>query len=103
MTCRANRLQSVLVTFPRENRFAPSRKWLRSWASRKWTLWWKYGGPRDAHLHLGNEIYMVDRVQWKEFTQALAQSMGIEIDRAKKIDFAGLAQKAAETELLKRG
>ena len=66
-------------------------------------LWWKYGGPRDPHLHLGNEIYMLDRAKWKEFTQGLAQSMGIEIDRAKKIDFADLAQKATETELLKSG
>lgn len=61
--------------------------------------WWRHGGPREPHLHLGNDIYLLDRAQWAEFVRGLAADMDMKIDTAPKINFASLADKAIEAEL----
>ncbi len=48
--------------------------------------WWKYGGPWP-HLHLGNDIYFLDKNQWNEISRNLTKEIDLKLRNAKQVSF----------------
>lgn len=63
--------------------------------------WWKYGGPWGPHLHLDNEIYILDKGQWQEFSRGLVQAMDLKLKASKTIEFEAVMLAAVEAALAK--
>jgi hypothetical protein len=63
--------------------------------------WWKIGGPWGPHLHLGDDIYLLNNAQWKDFSQGLIQEMNLKIKGAGVVKFETVMQAILETELAK--
>jgi hypothetical protein len=63
--------------------------------------WWKYGGPWGPHLHLGDDIYVLNSAQWQDFSQGLIQEMNLKIKGAGTVKFENVMQAVLESELAK--
>jgi hypothetical protein len=49
--------------------------------------WWKYGGIRAAHLHFGDDVYMLDETQWQTFSTGVLKDFAKKLNRVKGISF----------------
>lgn len=45
------------------------------------------GGMRVPHLHFGPDVYILDRLQWKEFSGAILRETQERLGKAKEISF----------------
>lgn len=48
---------------------------------------WKYGGRRIAHLHLGDDIYLLSDEQWDKFTGAIKKDLQARLARINTVSF----------------
>jgi hypothetical protein len=61
--------------------------------------WWKYGGPFGPHIHLGNDIYLLNKEQWQDFSKGMIKEMDLKLNGAKSVSFESLMKASVETEL----
>lgn len=61
-------------------------------------LWWKIGGTPNAHLHLGDKVYMLTAEQWKTFSGTLLASFQAQIGKASSISFGNALDLASALE-----
>ena len=60
------------------------------------------GGIGIPHLHLGNDIYLVQAKQWQQFSQAVVTDIRKRLDGAKEIGFDQMLQLGQGTASLTR-
>jgi hypothetical protein len=49
--------------------------------------WWKYGGMKAAHLHYGEDVYILNESQWQSFASGVMKDISARLQRAKSISF----------------
>ena len=65
---------------------------------------WEHGGPREPHVHLGNEVYLLTKAQWNEFSSLVIEKNQSLFGRARSVSFEKMGEilsKPGNLELLK--
>lgn len=53
------------------------------------------GGMRIAHIHVGDDVYLVNREQWADFTKGVMRDLSRKLGNAGHVSFEQLATVAA--------
>jgi hypothetical protein len=62
---------------------------------------WGHGGPRDPHIHVGNEIYLLSKAQWTELSKTIVAKNAAIFGKARSISFEKMGEILSDPENVK--
>jgi hypothetical protein len=61
-------------------------------------IWWKYGGIKVPHLHLHDQVYILNDEQWKTFSKTLLSAFKTQLEKASAVSFENAQVISSELE-----
>lgn len=64
--------------------------------------WWHFGMPVDPHFHLGKNIYLLNKDQYKRFSKGIIEHFRLKLENPKDIAFPELMKEVVQQSLIRR-